>query len=178
MEESVNYAEYTVAKKAEGKTKQKKMLLIALYILVIVVFGVIIAVTSGAAAIWATIVVPLYIALIFFTQRLVKEERKYEVANAKLVISELNASGKGKVVSEDLVSSYSIIAPATDEYKDKWSSADVTKDFRGDMKSPDSYFAVSEKDGKKTVIFFEVTNTMLKSMKFYNRNTVVTTVSH
>ena len=74
MEESVNYAEYTVAKKAEGKTKQKKMLLIALYILVIVVFGVIIAVTSGAAAIWATIVVPLFIALIFFTQRLVKEE--------------------------------------------------------------------------------------------------------
>ena len=54
----------------------------------------------------------------------------------------------------------------------------MTKDFRGDMKSPDSYFAVSEKDGKKTVIFFEVTNKMLKSMKFYNRNTVVTTVSH
>ena len=178
MEESVNYAEYTVTKKAEGKALRKRILLIVLYLVVIAAFVVAVVLTSGAAAIWATVVVPLFIALVFFTQRLVKEERKYEISNAKLVISELNAGGKGKVVSDDLVSAYSVIAPATEENREKWTSADEIKDFRGDTKSPDSYFARLEKDGKSVVVLFEATNKMLKSMKFYNRNTEVVTVRH
>ena len=178
MEDSVNYAEYTVTKKAEGKALKKRLLLIALYLVVIIAFVVVCIVTSGAAAIWATVVVPLFIALVFFTQRLVKEERKYEVANAKLVISELNAGGKGKVVSDDLVSAYSVIAPTTEENKDQWTKADEIQDHRGDSKSPDSYFARLEKDGKSKVVLVEVTNKMLKSMKFYNRNTEIITVRH
>ncbi|MBR4205854.1 MAG: hypothetical protein IKQ92_10285 [Clostridia bacterium] len=176
-EDSVNYAEYTVEKKPEGKNLKKRLALIALYIAVAAAFVVVIVLTQGGGAVWATVVVPMYIALIWFTQRLVREDRKYEVANAKLVISELNASGKGTVVSDDLISAYSIIAPTTDEYKDKWSVADEIKDFRGDSKSPDSYFARLEKDGKSTVVLFEVTNKMLKVMKFYNsKGTVVTEV--
>ena len=165
MEDSVNYAEYTVTKKAEGKALKKRLLLIALYLVVIIAFVVVCIVTSGAAAIWATVVVPLFIALVFFTQRLVKEERKYEVA-------------KGKVVSDDLVSAYSVIAPTTEENKDQWTKADEIQDHRGDSKSPDSYFARLEKDGKSKVVLFEVTNKMLKSMKFYNRNTEIITVRH
>ena len=63
-----------------------------------------------------------------------------------------------------------------DDYKNIWSAADATEDYRGDTKSPDSYFALSEKDGKNTVVFFEVTNKMLKVMKFYNKATVITEV--
>lgn len=176
-EESVNYAEYTVAKKAEGSNLKKRVGLIALYVVVLAVIVVIIKLTSGAAAVWGGVLFVLLVALIWFTQRLVKEERKFEVSNAKLVISELNASGKGRIVSEELVSAYSLIAPANEEYREKWTAADEVKDFRGDSKSPDSYFARLEKDGKSSVVLFEATNKMLKVMKFYNsKGTVVTEV--
>ncbi len=176
-EDSVNYAEYTVTKKAEGSNRKKRILLIAAYLIYAVI--AIVAMLVFKLAMWGFLFFLLFIILVFFTWKLVKEERKYECLNAKLVISELNEGigAKPKVVSEDLISAYSIIAPTTDEYKDKWSVADEIKDFRGDSKSPDSYFARLEKDGKSTVVLFEVTNKMLKVMKFYNsKGTVVTEV--
>ena len=46
-------------------------------------------------------------------------------------------------------------------------------DFRGSVKSPNSYFILDEEDGKKTVIFFEATQQAIKVMSFYNsKNTV------
>ena len=175
-EDSVNYAEYTVDKKPEGTNLKKRLGLIALYVAVMVAIVIMVSLTHGGAAVWGGVLFVLLVALVWFTWRLVKEERKYEIANAKLRITEQNASGKGKVVSEELVSSYALIAPMNDEYKNIWSAADEVKDYRGDTKSPDSYFALSEKDGKNTIICFEVTNKMLKTMKFYNKATVITEV--
>ena len=177
MEDSVNYAEYTVTKKAEGTNLRKRILLIAAYVIYAIL--AVVLMLQFRLAMWGFLFFLLFIIIVFFTWKLAKEDRKYECLNAKLVISELNEGigAKPKVVSEELISAYSIIAPVTDEYKDKWSAADEVKDFRGDTKSPDSYFARLEKDGKSTVIFFEVTNKMLKVMKFYNsKGTVVTTV--
>ncbi len=179
MEESINYSEYIVNKKAEGSNKRKRLLLIVVYILAAIGVGVLLTINNGGFAVAGGVLGVLYIALIWFTQRLVKEERKYEVLNAKFKVQELNGSGKGKVVFENLISEFSIIAPMTEEYKDQWSKADVIKDERGDSKSPDSYFIRLEKDGKSTVVYFEAINKMLKVMKFYNsKGTVVTTVRY
>ncbi|MCR4906621.1 MAG: hypothetical protein K6A33_11140 [Clostridiales bacterium] len=178
-EESVNYAEYTVTKKAEGTNLRKRILLLAVYLIYIIAVVTVVVLTKGGGAMWGFLFFLLFIIMVFFSWKLVKEDRKYECLNAKLVISELNEGigSKPKIVSEDLISSYSLIAPTTEEYKEQWSNADEIKDFRGDSKSPDSYFARLEKDGKTTVILFEVTNKMLKVMKFYNsKATVVTTV--
>ena len=180
MEDSVNYAEYTVTKKAEGTNLRKRILLIAAYVLYVAIVVTITVVTKGGGAMWGFLFFLLFIIIVFFSWKLVKEDRKYECLNAKLVISELNEGigAKPKVVSDELISAYSIIAPVTDEYKDQWSVADEIKDYRGSSKSPDSYFARLEKDGKSKVVFFEVTNKMLKVMKFYNsKGTVVTTVT-
>ena len=51
-------------------------------------------------------------------------------------------------------------------------------DFRGNTASPDAYYAILEKDGKSTAVYFEATNKMLKVLKFYNRNTEVTPVRY
>ena len=179
MEDSVNYAEYTVTKKAEGANLRKRILLIAAYLIYIAVVVTITILTQGGGAMLGFLFFLLFVIIVFFSWKMVKEDRKYECLNAKLVISELNEGigSKPRVVSEDLISAYSLIAPANEEYKDKWSQADEVKDFRGDSKSPDSYFARLERDGKTTVTFFEATNKMLKVMKFYNsKGTVVTTV--
>ena len=178
-EESVNYAEYTVTKKAEGTNLRKRILLIAAYLIYIAVVVIVTVATKGGGAMWGFLFFLLFVIMVFFSWKLVKEDRKYECLNAKLVISELNEGigSKPKIVSEDLISAYSIIAPANEEYREQWTNADEIKDFRGDSKSPDSYFARLEKDGKSTVILFEVTNKMLKVMKFYNsKGTVVTEV--
>ena len=176
-EDSVNYAEYTVTKKAEGSNLKKRVILISVYVVYAVV--AVILMLKFRLAMWGFLFFLLFVILLFFTWKLAKEDRKYECLNAKLVISELNEGigSKPKVVSENLISAYSVIAPATEEYKEQWTVADEIQDFRGDTKSPDSYFARLEKDGKSTVVLFEATNKMLKVMKFYNsKGTVVTEV--
>lgn len=179
MEENHNYAERTVTKKAEGSNLTKRLLLWVLYFVVLAGIVLLCILTNGAAALWGGILFVLLVALIFFTQRLVKEERKYVIENAKLHIYSVNAGGKEKIAFEDFVSAFSVIAPVNDEYKAQYTDVNETLDLRGDAKSPDSYFGVIEKDGKKTAVFFEVTNKMLKIMKFYNsKGTVVTEVRY
>ena len=179
MDDSINYAEYTVEKKPEGKNLKKRMMLIGLYLLALVVIAIVVSLTQGGAAVWIGVLFVLFVALVWFTWRLVKEERKYEVVNAKFKVQELNGSGKGTVVFENLVSEFTLIAPMTDEYKDQWEKADVILEERGNTKSSDSYFARLEKDGKSTVIYFEAINKMLKVMKFYNsKGTVITTMRY
>lgn len=179
MDESTNYAEYAVEKKPEGKNLTKRFMMIGLYLAAIAAIVLLISLTQGGAAVLGGVLFVLVVALIWFTWRLVKEDRKYEVVNAKLKIQELNASGKGKVVFENLISEFSLIAPMTDEYKEQYSKADMICDYRGWSKSPDSYFARLEKDGKSVVVYFEATNKMLKVMTFYNKkNTVVTTMRY
>lgn len=178
MEESHNYAERTVTKKAEGSNLTKRLLLWLLYIIVFAGVIVLFAAVKGAA-LWGGILFVLLIALVFFTQRLVKEERKVTVSEAKLHIYSVNGSGKEKLMFEELVSAFTVIAPVNEENKDTYTNVDRVVDGRGDAKSPDAYFGLLEKDGKKTAVFFETTNKMLNIMKFYNKKgTVVTTVRY
>ncbi len=174
MEESVNYAEYTVEQKAEGKNLRKRIALIVLYLF----FGL--GVTGFflfVVKFWpiGSIMPILTVILVGLTWRYAALEHKYEVVNAKLRISEIYGRKKQEMVFENLVSEFSLIAPMTDEYKDKYAKADKILDYRGSKTSPDSYFARLEKDNKTTVVYFEAVNKMLKVMKFYNsRATVIT----
>ena len=178
MEGGLNYAEYSVPKKPEGKNLIRRLLMICLYLAVLSAIIILVAATNGGGAVYGGVLFVLFIALVWFTWKLVQEERKYEVVNAKLKICEVNARGKEKVVEERLVSEYALIAPMTEEYREKWANADVILEERGNTASKDSYFARREKDGETVVVRFEATNKMLKVMKFYNsRATVIQTCS-
>ncbi len=173
-----NYAEFAVSQKMEGKYKRNMILCLALYAALIigvllVVFlagqglGTVIFVTVAACSF---VIIPV---LRHFTwNKFVKVDHKYVIDAAKIKFSDNH--GKRDVVKyEKLVSSFSLIAPVTEEYKDKYTNADVTMDFRGSVKSPNSYFILDEEGGKKTVIFFEATQQAVKVMSFYNsKNTV------
>lgn len=179
MDDSVNYAEYTVEQKPEGKNLRKRILLIAVYL----VFGIGVSgfFLFGPVKIWpiGAVMPILTFILVGLTWKFAQLEHKYEVANAKLRISEIYGRKRQETVFENLVSEFSLIAPVTDEYKDTIKNADKILDYRGSKSSPDSYFALLEKDGKKTVVYFEAIKKMLKTMQFYNsKNTVVTTVRY
>ncbi len=174
MEESVNYAEYTVEKKAEGAHGRKGLTLILIY--VIFCLGGLVTFV-GILKLWPVgAIIPLLTYILWgLTWRYAQLEHHYEVANAKFRISNIYGRKRKETIFENLVSEFELIAPMTDEYKEKFENADEILDYRGSKKSSDSYFARLTKDGKTTVIYFEAINKMLKVMRFYNsKGTVVT----
>ena len=178
MEDSVNYAEYTVEQKSEGAHKRKRTLLILLYI---IFCGGGMALFVGVLKLWPVgAIIPLLTYILHgFTWRYAQLEHKYEVANAKFRISEIYGRKKQVTVFECFVSEFSVIAPLTDEYREQWEKADKILDYRSSKKTEDGYFARLEKDGVSTVVYFEAINKMLKVMKFYNaKATVVTTMRY
>ncbi len=173
-----NYAEFAVSQKMEGKYKRNMFLCLALYAaLIIGAFAVIFLAGQGLGTVlFVTIAACLFViipVLRHFTwNKFVKVDHKYVIESAKIRFSD-NHGKKDIVKFEKLISTFSLIAPVTEEYKDKYENADVTMDFRGSVKSPNSYFILDEADGKKTVIFFEATKQAVKVMSFYNsKNTV------
>ena len=174
-----NYAEFAVSQKTEGKYKRNMILMIALY--VVLAAGLLLLSTllgSGSAFLVMGIICFIPVIVIILNRllwtRFVKFDHKYVIESAKIQFTNIYHGGKTeKVRYEKLVSSFSLIAPMTEEYKDKYENADVTMDFRGSVKSPNSYFILDEEGGKKTVIFFEATKQAIKVMSFYNsKNTV------
>ncbi len=176
MEESVNYAEYTVDKKPEGKLKMIRIGLISLYLFV----GVGLFAFFLAIKFWPAGTVMPFLTWILYglTWKFAQLEHKYEVKNAKLVISNIYGRKKQVVQFENLASELKVIAPMIEGNRKQYENADKIMDFRGNSTSPDAYYAILEKDGKTTAVYFEATNKMLKVLKFYNRNTEVTPVRY
>ncbi len=175
-----NYAEYAVSQKLEGKYKRNMFLCILFYIaLALAVFVPVLALNNVGitTVVFVTVAALLFViipVLRHFTwERFVKVDHKYVIDAAKIKFTDVH--GKKETVKFDkLVSSLSLIAPVTEEYKEQYTKADVTMDFRGSVKCPDAYFLVDEEGGKRTVIFFEATQQAVKVMSFYNKkNTVV-----
>ncbi len=173
MDGSVNYAEYTVEHKSEGKHRVKRLSLISLYVLFLL-GGMILFV--GILKLWPVGAIMPFLTWIIWglTWRYAQLEHKCEVGSAKLTISEIYGRKKQVTVFEHLISDFKIIAPMNDEHKAEYENADEFIDQRGSVSSTDAYFAAFEENGKRIVVMFEATNKMVKVLKFYNsKNTVV-----
>ncbi len=178
MDGSINYAEYTVEQKAEGKYLKRKILLMTVYgIIIFAYIGLMVALSNYGVlvAILTLPFIPLTIMIVrnLTWNRYVKVEHKYEIANAKLRITDIYGPKREQVVFENLLSEFSSIGPMDEENRDKWEQADKILDFRGSNKSEESYYARLEKDGKSLVVRFEAINKMVKSMKFYNSSATI-----
>ena len=112
MEESVNYAEYTVEKKPEGKLKMIRIGLIALYLFV----GVGLFAFFLAIKFWPAGTVMPFLTWILYglTWKFAQLEHKYEVKSAKLVISNIYGRKKQVVQFENLASELKVIAPMSE----------------------------------------------------------------
>ena len=173
MDGSINYAEYTVTQKAEGKFLKRKLFWLAVYGLIIFAYIGLMVKLSNYGVLVAILTVPfipmtVMVVRYFTWNRFVKIEHKYEVVNAKLRITEGYGPKREEVVFENLLSEFSSIGPMDEAHREKWENADRILECRGSMKSPESYYARLEKDGKSMVVRFEAINKMIKSMKFYN----------
>ena len=176
-----NMAEYTVERKATGKYLKYKIGCLALYAAIILAYFCT-TVALSSYGVWVAIVIipflPLFIMLLrqYVWNRYVSVEYRYEINSAYIIFYEVYGKQRESKIYERLISEYSLIAPVTEEFRDKYEGADIVRDFRGSEKSPDAYFMMAaEPDGKKSVVFFEAAEKTLKALKYYNSQSLVAT---
>ena len=176
-----NMAEYTVARKATGKYLKYKIACLALYAAIVLGY-ICLTVALSTYGVWVAILVipfvPLFIMLLrhFVWNRYVNVEYKYEIISAYIYFYEVYGKQRENKVYERLISEYDLIAPVSEEFRDKYEGADIVRDFRGTENSPDAYFMMAmEKDGKKSVVFFEAAEKTLAALKYYNSKNLVAT---
>ncbi len=176
-----NMAEYTVERKPIGKYLKYKIGCLALY--AVIVLGCLsLLVVLGTYGILVAMPIitflPLSILLLrhFFWNRYVNVEYKYEIISANVIFYEVYGKNREKKVYERLISDYTLIAPMTDEFKDKYEKADIVRDFRGTENTPDAYFMLAnEADGKTSVVYFEAAEKTLRAFKYYNSQNLIAT---
>ena len=176
-----NMAEYTVERKATGKYLKYKIACLALYAAIVLgYFSLTVALSTYG--VWVAVLtipfVPLFILILrhFIWNRYVNVEYKYEIISAKILFYEVYGKQRENKVYERLISEYALIAPMTDEFRDKYEGADIVRDFRGSEKTPDAYFMMaSEPDGKKSVVYFEAAEKTLKALRYYNSQNLIAT---
>ncbi len=176
-----NMAEYTVERKPVGKYLKYKIGCIALYAVIVLACLSLLVILGTYGILVAMPIItflPLSILLLrhFVWNRLVNVEYKYEIISAKVLFYEVYGKTRENKVYERLISDYTLIAPMTDEYKDKYEKADIVRDFRGTPDSPDAYFMLAdEPDGKVSVVYFEAAEKTLKAFKYYNSQNLIAT---
>lgn len=176
-----NMAEYTVKRKATGKYLKYKIACLALYAAIVLGY-LCVTVALSTYGVWVAIViipfVPLFIMLLrhYVWNRYVNVEYKYEIISANVIFYEVYGRQRENRIYERLISEFDLIAPVTDEFRDKYENADIVRDFRGRPDSPDAYFMMTmEEDGKKSVVFFEAAEKTLKALRYYNSQNLVAT---
>ncbi len=172
---SSNYTEYVVAQKPEGKWRVKRLLAIGGYILFSIAWLVIVV---GVLMIWPLgMFTPILTwLLVFLTWRYVSVEYEYTMASGTVTFTNIYGRRSRKQIFETKIKEFTKIAPVSDPYRDDYAAKDIeiVYDFRGSQKTPDAYFATfTNEQGKKGVVFFEMTNKAQKICRFYNPSATV-----
>ncbi len=166
-EDFINYAEYGVEKKAEGKNKLARILLICLYI----------GFASFYAGFFIMVTIPQVIAilpiflwiLIFFTWRLVKYDCEYKIEQGEIIFFISYSEKKKKEKLRARIREAKAILPI-EKYKE---NGETFFDFRGSKKCENGYVIVYETSEKKIAVAFEAIPQALKLLKRLNGNTVI-----
>lgn len=177
MNESTNFAEYTVQQKAEGKYLTRKLLLIGFYVLFSV--GYFLFFTVGPVKIVMLIaLLPVFLwIIIHFTWRYGSVEHEYTIVSGTMTLTEVFGNRSRKVIFEAKIKDMSVIAPWNEEARSKLPAGVIkTYDMLSTKSSPDAYYAIcSVEGGQKILVLFEAIEKALKIMRFYNASAVVVT---
>ena len=173
---SKNYAEFSVDKKKEGQYKTRRSMMLLAYILGTVVFVAICAAVKFL--LWFVALTPLFLWMaVYFTWPYVSIEYKYTVDHAVFTVKTVYGDRYEELMFEGKIKDCSIIAPYNDEYKkqaDDFASDAERVEAYSSLSADDIYFAChTDENGKKTIIFFEMTAQSLGALKYYNSSATV-----
>lgn len=181
MNETTNFAEYTVEKKCEGTYRLKRILLkIALWLPLFLLSAIFIVLNIPVwvilvpvyPLIWMKILKPVFYPYVYI-------EYEYTIASGSMRFAEVLGKCKRREKLDILISDMETIAPYNEQYRAAADASDIVNryEFVSTMKAPEIYFATFEEDGEKSVVFFQPTNKALGLLRFHNRAAVVTKVS-
>ena len=170
MTEGINFAEYTVSRKGEGKNRVARVLLVCAYVL----FALAYSFTFIAIKIPQVIaILPLLLWIfVFFTWRYVSYDICYRVEQGNFYVDKIIAK-KRKSIFSLRVRDASEIAPLNREKALEHSLFDVT-DLRGTSKNTDAYYIkYTRSDGKECCVYVEMTTELVKVLHRLNEKTVI-----
>ena len=176
---SSNFVNYGVKKKTDKELLLKKLLLILGYIIFVSVFaafcfGLILPVKIPP--LFALVIVFTAI-IVFFTWRYVQIEYEYIILDGEFKMLKIYGSKQMRELCRVRVSAMTKIAPYRDEYKAEADKLPAESRIEGvsSMKASDLYYAVfNESDSTPRVVFFEATEKTLKTLRYYNTETIIT----
>ncbi|MBO5945917.1 MAG: hypothetical protein J6Q69_04855 [Clostridia bacterium] len=168
--DSPNYTEYVYDKKAEGKARFLKYLLI---------FGYVVFVLAFFLACYITRIIPLFAIcplvtwiLIFFTWRLVSYDVYYTFAHGKMEFGKVRRRKSGNIrtpkftleVQRATLITSNKLAPATDEYK----SAKRIYDYSSYRASEKLITIVTDVNGTRSAVVLENTPKLARLLMKYS----------
>ncbi len=166
MSEGINFAEYTVPRKAEGKNKLARIILVCGYIVFAIAYaGVFISIRIPHLI----AVLPIFLWMaVFFSWRYVSYDYEYRVDGGYFTVAKIvgkKKTEKCRVYVREAIE----IRPLRENTARKCRAYD----YRGDGKSPDSYYAVYENNGARECVCFEATSALVKVLHRLNEKTEV-----
>ena len=169
----MNQYEYIVKQKSEGVWKIRRMMMIALYILLPLAFLVTFVAINFP---WAITFLPLLIwAMIFFTWRFVSPEYEYSMLSGEITFTTIYGGKTRKALFTVNIKDFYRIAPYDAEAEAYVTAQKCTRDFRcmSSLQAPDLYYGIFMLGEDKCVVYFEATEKALKILKYYNHGTVI-----
>ena len=164
--------EYTVVQKHEGKWRAYKWLMIGAYAAFAAAYFII-AISIRFPQIVA--VLPLFIwILVFFTYKYVNPEYKYTITEGHLHFYRVFGKKQREILKIRLVDAICIM-PLEDALENI-KEADPKKTYSAlpSRVCSDSYIILYKNElGESIAFIFKVTSDALKSLRFYNKNTVM-----
>ena len=172
--------EYAVKKKLEGAVLLRRILFLSIYVLYVILILTIAILTRLAAPAIAFIPLTLWI-LVYLTFPYCSLEYEYSMIDGNITFSTIYGQRNRKENFSMRISGFIKVAPYNDNYKktvEDFAPEKVYSALSSEKALHDVYFALFEdKNGKKCVFFFEATNRAIRILKYYNENTVMTTVT-
>lgn len=168
---SMNYAEYIVTAKAEGKLLLKRIIVSLVFLLAFIVLSYI--VFQGTPVLEILVIAFCGIGFYFAYSRL-RIEYEYIVASAQVEFNTIYASRKRKEIITVSLDNVEKIAPYNEAASAYIKGKDVVKvyDFCSSKKSKRRYFMMHKKDGKYQVIYFDAVSKTLDVLKFFRSGIV------
>ncbi len=169
------FVNYGVKKKAEGKYKLHRILMVCAYVLFALAFF----------AFFVSMHMPMFIAilplltwiLVYFTWYLVSIEYEYTIVGGVIKMMEVHSMRYFRELAEVRLSGASKIAPYDGDHKKDADDPSVVNKIWGvsSADAQDIYYILYENEaGERSAVFFEATEKTLKVIRYYNDQVVMT----
>ncbi len=165
----INYFEYNVEKKADGKTRLQRLGIVLLDILLAVFLF---ATIDGMLLLIAFCGFALIFAILtFFLYKRTQIEFEYEINGGEFTMSKIYGGRSRKTLFSQKISAFHHFAPYTEENFKAATGTEELKTFTC-VSSPDAmdqFFGIfTDEDGKKCAVIFQAPKKVVSIIRFYN----------